>query len=182
MNVEALRAAALAKLSAHADPRARAALEQGEIVVSPSGDTWTTEHGEVLGLRVGLGVDPATLAELVDAHAVRDEMVAAIAPAVAALESASLVDLVVFWSRARGEASSAYRGSVAPVDVTGAVVRFLEARGEHGAARAAKGVRVGVQGEVAKVTPAVEREHTRNVTRAVEVLLAGPTGTRVRVV
>jgi hypothetical protein len=153
VSTEALRARALLALSPHADERAHDALARGEVVVVRGVATWAGARGSVEGHKVGLGLSAYDLARLVDAHAARDAIVAAVAAAVASEEGNALAELVLFWSPAAQVETGHYRGAMAAGDLGTAVVEFLRGRGEQAAEAFARTARFTVQGAEVRIEP-----------------------------
>ncbi len=153
MNPEALRARALEALSPHADSRAHDAIARGEVAVVPGGSRWEGARGPVEGYEVRLGLGAFELGGIVDAHGVRDAIVAAMATAVATEEGCALSELVLSWSPAAQGETGHYRGALAAGDLGSAVVEFLRARGDGSAEAFARMARFTMDGTEVRIDP-----------------------------
>jgi hypothetical protein len=178
---EEVRTAALARLSAHADPRGREALERGQLSLVPTPESWTSEQGDVAGVRVGVGLDPAGLASILGAHGAKDELVVALASAIASFAGHALTALV-FHHAERATATTPYRGALEPWEAARSVEQFLHATGEPNAAEWARGARFTLRGGDLVVVPTPPREHAQAVERAARALFAGVEERALRIV
>jgi hypothetical protein len=153
VNAEGLRAKALLALSPHADERARATIERGEVVIVRGVATWAGPRGPVVGHTVGLGLSAAELARMVDAYGAKDAVIAAMAAAMAEEEGSSLAELVLFWSPTAQVEAGHYRGATAAGDLGSAVVEFMRAREDVAGEAFARTARFTVEGAQVRIEP-----------------------------
>jgi hypothetical protein len=181
VNPERLRAETLRALSAHADARAHDAIARGELVIVSGVSRWSGPRGPVTGHKVGLGLSAADLARIVDAHGVRDSIVAATAAAIASEEGNALAELVLFWSPAAQVETAHYRGALGSSDLAEAVVEFLSIRGEACAEAFARTARFRVKGQEVWIEPAPPADLAKPVHACLHVLLEPVDGARIAV-
>jgi hypothetical protein len=185
MTSEELRRVALESLSEYADPRARDALENGELVIAAGVSWWEGSHGHVEGHRVTLSLDAERLGRIRVSHAVVDALHAALAKAVATHPGEALLGLELRWARRAGHAvPRGYRDEPPGGEVTleQALVAYLEGAGEAAVAHIVSGGATSADASSVSIVMAQDRlaalgAHPHAVaalTAAVRDLLADP--------
>jgi hypothetical protein len=143
---EELRRAAIEALGEYADPRARDALQQGQLTIAPGVAGWEGSEGRVEAHRVILALDAEQLGRLRASHAVVDALDAALAKAVARRKGEVLLGVELRWAR-RGDraVSRGYRDGppVGEGTLRDALIAYLDGAGKPTLAR------IVAQGEVA---------------------------------
>ena len=135
---EELRRVALEALSEYSDPRARDALEQGDVAIDPGVAGWEGSEGRVEAHRVTLSLDAGRLGRVRASHATVDALHAALAKAVAQRKGEALQSLELRWAR-RVEHAVARGYRDGPPEGEGtfgeALAAYLEGAGEDALAR-----------------------------------------------
>src|ERR1700744_2499214 len=107
---DGLRLIARERLSMHAPPLARDALESGILEVEPNIVGWTGSLGTIHGHLVVLWLDPDTCTRVKEAPATGDALVEAVAGAVAHVFGNALAELKILPRTTMTRASTPYRG------------------------------------------------------------------------
>ena len=152
LDTESLRHAVIEALGSHPDPRAVEVVEHARIAVLPAARRWTGSAGAMTAHGIRLDVDARTLAQLHARPAVRDVIVTAFATAIARHPGEALHELDVVWGFESNARERGYRdGAECEVDrddadsLAGAVITYLEARGEHASAEHVRGASFSIE-------------------------------------
>jgi hypothetical protein len=198
---EALRAAAIDALDAHADPRVAEILEHAWITLVPGVKQWVASSGTVTAHTVRLDVDARALAWLRASPGLHDRLVAAFSTAIAHDGAHALASLEVYWGFEPTSAARGYRDGAEkaishtdPGALSVALPVYLATRGEPDLAAAVQGAVIELEPGRGRLTAIVHLgadgaarfEHDARagdlLDEAVHALLADPSGVKIRCV
>jgi hypothetical protein len=174
----------LEALGEHADPRTHALLRSAEVVVAPLASTWEGSAGRVRAHAVALGLEAADLGTISGAPHLENELVRSAAAGIAALEPEgsrwTLRHLQLFWLPSGRAPRAGYRDAPpTPSTLEDAMVAFLLARGDVGAAERAPRVAIDVRDPV--TVHGAAPEDRAALQACLQALLCGFEGHSVRI-
>jgi len=179
---EDLRRSALALLAGQ--PLPHDVLAHAELAVAWGVERWESSHGAVVGHRVTMLLDASRLGRLRGQPSALDAICAALAAAIAARPSESMVELTTRWAPDARAATAGYRDAPPPpVTLKEALVAYLEGAGNTRLARAvalASIERAGMTELIVRDLPQEGGSSYSDLARAVRALL-GEAALRVRV-